>query len=170
MLSCPRCAVPLTAHTITTDAEAWELEVDVCADSCGGLWLEAHDFEIDPQAKLLLDQELLGLNKPRRKAVNTKAPADCPACRVAMQRYDWNNEGIHLDTCPMCKGRWLDGGEVRAIHDQWEQEPVSELGIAELVRKVKEVKQETDAGWHEETFGQWLLKRITFTSGRKHRP
>ena len=170
MLSCPRCAVPLQAHTITTDTEAWQVEVDVCAESCGGLWLESHDFEIDPRAKLLLDQELLSLNKPRRKAVNTKAPADCPACRVPMRRFDWNNEGIHLDSCPMCQGRWLDGGEVRSIHEEWDREPLGAHEMTDLVRKVKQVKQETSANWQDESFTQWLLKRLTLTSTRKGKP
>lgn len=166
-MQCPRCRVPLETHTITTDAEAWQVEVDVCAASCGGIWLEAHDFEIDPQAKLLLDQELAALNKPRKANVNTKAPADCPTCRVAMHRYDWNNEGIHLDACPMCRGRWLDGGEVRTIHKQWDQEPVSELQLGEVMRQVAAVKKDTEAGWKEESFMQWALKRLLLTTMRE---
>jgi Zn-finger nucleic acid-binding protein len=167
MLTCPRCSVPLKAHTITTDGEAWQVELDVCMDSCGGLWLEAHDFEVDPQAKLLLDQEVASLNIPRKKAINTKAPADCPACRVPMNRYDWNNEGIHLDSCPMCQGRWLDGGEVRTIHDQWDKEPVSDVQLGEVMRQVAAVKKETEAKWQEENFWQWTLKRLMLTSTRE---
>ena len=167
MHSCPRCSVPLRAHTITTDTEAWQVEVDVCMDSCGGLWLEAHDFEVDPQAKLLLDQELASLNVGRTKKVNTKAPADCPACRVPMHRFDWNNEGIHLDACPMCQGRWIDGGEVRTIHDQWNQEPVSDVQLGEVMRQVAAVKKDTEATWKEETFMQWALKRLMFTASRE---
>jgi Zn-finger nucleic acid-binding protein len=167
MLTCPRCSVPLKAHTITTDGEAWQVELDVCMDSCGGLWLEAHDFEVDPQAKLLLDQEVASLNIPRKKAVNTKAPADCPACRVPMNRYDWNNEGIHLDSCPMCQGRWLDGGEVRTIHDQWDKEPVSDVQLGDVMRQVAAVKKETEAKWQEENFWQWTLKRLMLTSTRE---
>jgi Zn-finger nucleic acid-binding protein len=166
MLSCPRCNVPLKTHSITTDAEQWQVEVDVCLDSCGGLWLEAHDFEVDPQAKLLLDSEIANLNIPRKKAINTKAPADCPACRVPMNRYDWNNEGIHLDTCPMCHGRWIDGGEVRTIHAQWDKEPVSDVQLGEVMRQVAAIKKETNETWQEESFGQWLFKRLMFTSSR----
>lgn len=166
MPACPRCNVSLKPHTITTDVEGWEVEVDVCAESCGGLWLEAHDFEADPQAKLLLDQELLNLNLPVKKAVNTKAPADCPACRVPMHRYDWNNEGIHVDTCPMCKGRWLDGGEMRTIHAQWNQEPVDPRTLME---ELKTIKQNTTARMdaQEESFWQWCMKRLLLTSTRQ---
>jgi Zn-finger nucleic acid-binding protein len=169
MLTCPRCAVPLRTHSITTDAEAWALEVDVCADSCGGIWLEAHDFEVDPQAKLLLDQELATLNVPRNRKINTKAPADCPACRVPMNRFNWNNEGIHLDSCPMCQGRWLDGGEVATIHKQWDQEPVSEYEMTDLLRQVKAQKKETEERMQGEGFGSWLFKRLTLTSTRTKR-
>jgi Zn-finger nucleic acid-binding protein len=158
--------VPLSTHTITTDGEGWEVEVDVCKTSCGGLWLEAHDFEADPSAKLLMDSELLTLNRTPVRPINTKAPADCPACHVAMHRFDWNNEGIHLDTCPMCKGRWIDGGEVRTIHKQWDVEPVSEARIGEVMREVAKVKQQTNETWQEDSFGQWLMKRLMFTSTR----
>lgn len=166
MLACPRCNVSLTPHTITTDAQGWEVEVDVCQDSCGGLWLEAHDFDADPEAKLLLDAELLHLNRPVKKTVNTKAPADCPSCRVAMHRFDWNNEGIHVDTCPMCKGRWLDGGEVQTIHAQWNQEPVDPMALMEQLKTIKkETSERMDS--QQESFGQWIIKRLLLTSSRK---
>jgi Zn-finger nucleic acid-binding protein len=169
MLSCPRCNVALQTHTITTDAEAWKVEIEACVDSCGGLWIEDADFEADAQAKLLLDAELVGLNKPRKKAINTKAPADCPACRVAMHRFNWNNEGIFLDSCPMCKGRWIDGGEVNTIRDQWESEPVSDVQMGDLMRQVAAVKKDTEKNWKEENFGEWLLKRLLFSSSRDNK-
>lgn len=167
MLSCPRCNVPLKTHTITTDAESWQVDIEACTDSCGGLWIEQADFEADTKAKLLLDTELTGLNVPGKKAINTKAPADCPACRVPMTRYNWNNEGIYLDNCPMCAGRWIDGGEMRAVQDEWDKEPVSDVQMGEVMRQVTAIKKDADKNWQEETFGGWLLKRLTFTSSRE---
>lgn len=166
MLSCPRCNVPLTTHTITTDGESWQVDIEACTESCGGLWIEQADFEADTRAKLLLDSELATLNKPRKKTVNTKAPADCPACRVPMHRFNWNNEGIFLDSCPMCHGRWLDGGEVRTAQNEWDKEPVSDVQLGDVMRQVAAIKKDAEKTWQEETFGQWLLKRLTFTSSR----
>jgi Zn-finger nucleic acid-binding protein len=165
MLACPRCNVSLKSHTITTDVDGWEVEVDACQDSCGGLWLEAHDFDADPKAKLLLDQELLSLNVPRKKNINTQAPADCPACRIAMHRFDWNNEGIHVDTCPMCKGRWLDGGEMQRVQATWNQEPVDPLA---LMGKLKTIEKETADRMDQQTdtFLEWCMKRLLLTSSR----
>jgi Zn-finger nucleic acid-binding protein len=168
MLDCPRCQVPLQSHTITTDAEGWEIEIDVCSDSCGGLWLEAHDFEADSKAKLFLDEELLALNKPRRK-VNTDRELRCPECKAEMSRFDWNNEGIHLDFCPHCEGRWVDGGEIGRIQAQWNKEPLSSREEEALIGRVSAIKREEDERWQEQTFGQWLLDRVTLKGLRTQR-
>lgn len=119
MPMCPRCRIPLKTHTITTDVEKWEVEVDACSTSCGGIWLQDHDFEADSRANLLLDLEVVNLNRPKKilDARVTDAPATCPDCKVKMERFNWNNQGLFIDTCKRCKGRWFDGGEVRGIYE-----------------------------------------------------
>ncbi|MEB3328034.1 MAG: zf-TFIIB domain-containing protein [Candidatus Sericytochromatia bacterium] len=119
MALCPRCRIPLRTHTITTDVERWEVEVDVCSTSCGGIWLQAHDFEADSRANLLMDLELVALNQPKRQ-LNARAQegsATCPDCKIPMTRYNWNNQGLFIDNCKRCKGRWFDGGEIRGIYE-----------------------------------------------------
>ncbi|MEB3198322.1 MAG: zf-TFIIB domain-containing protein [Candidatus Sericytochromatia bacterium] len=119
MALCPRCRIPLKTHTITTDVEKWQVEVDVCSNRCGGVWLEAHDFEADRRANILLDLEVVQLNTPKQSLPpgSTEGPATCPACKVPLERFNWNNQGIMIDTCKRCKGRWFDGGEVRTIYN-----------------------------------------------------
>ncbi len=119
MALCPRCRIPLKTHTITTDVEKWQVEVDVCSNSCGGIWLQDHDFNADARANILLDLELVVLNQPKRTidARLSDGPANCPDCKVAMTRYNWNNKDIYIDNCKRCKGRWFDGGEIRGIYE-----------------------------------------------------
>jgi Zn-finger nucleic acid-binding protein len=123
MLTCPRCRIPLKTHSITTDVEKWEVEIDVCSTSCGGVWLQEHDFEADTRANILLDLEVVNLNRPKKilDARQTDAPATCPDCKVKMERFNWNNTGLFIDTCSRCKGRWFDGGEVRGIYEVLKQ-------------------------------------------------
>ena len=113
--ACPRCAKALSRELVTTAAENWEVEVDVCRPGCGGLWLDDHDFSADAHADLLLNQQLLLLNAPGKTATRPPGAAKCPACAVPFQRWDWHKTGIILDRCKQCKGLWFDGGELRQV-------------------------------------------------------
>lgn len=119
MALCPRCRIPLKTHQITTDVEKWEIDVDVCSNSCGGIWLQDHDFNADSRANLLLDLELVVLNVPKRQIDSrlTDSAANCPDCKIPMTRYNWNNQDVYIDNCKKCKGRWFDGGEIRGIYE-----------------------------------------------------
>lgn len=157
-LSCPRCQTPMSTFTVTTDVQHWEIEVDACK-RCGGLWLEDHDFEVDPKAKLLLDDELLALNRGEVD-VNTLAPADCPECRVPMHRYNWNNEGITLDSCTKCHGRWIDGGEIADVRASWGVEPITAEQEAALRQQMGEIARQEDAVFAQQGFGGWLRSML----------
>ncbi|GEM_PF-5563940 len=119
MALCPRCRIPLKKHTITTDVEKWEVEVDACTNSCGGVWLQDHDFKADARANLLLDCELYVINRAvkRLKLSKLDETAKCPDCKIPMYRYEWNKTGLEIDQCKKCKGRWFDAGEIQNIAD-----------------------------------------------------
>lgn len=47
----------------------------------------------------------------------------CPKCHGNMRTYDRN--GVHIDQCEMCRGIFLDYGELEAlmrIESQWAQQ------------------------------------------------
>ncbi|HEY9722094.1 MAG TPA: zf-TFIIB domain-containing protein [Oscillatoriaceae cyanobacterium] len=158
-LACPRCNTAMSTYTVTTDEQHWEIEIDACKH-CGGLWLEDHDFEVDPKARLLLDDELLVLNRGEVN-VNTALPANCPECGVAMHRYNWNNEGILLDSCKQCHGRWIDGGEIADVRASWGVEPITPEQEAELQQRIAQIAREEDAIFAQQGFGGWLKGMLT---------
>lgn len=119
---CPRCHVPLEQHTVTTDVQRRKVEVDVCYKGCGGVWIQAEDMKADTRRNLLLDEELLTLNLPKRMNVRYDAPARCPDCAVVMEREDWRGMGLFIDVCGECKGRWFDGGEIGPVYEVLLQE------------------------------------------------
>lgn len=43
----------------------------------------------------------------------------CPRCQGSLK--DVLYEGVRVDTCPGCKGEWLDAGELKSIVDNWEK-------------------------------------------------
>ncbi len=48
----------------------------------------------------------------------------CPKCRGTMRTFDRN--GVHIEQCDMCRGIFLDYGELETlarIESQWRQAP-----------------------------------------------
>ncbi|GAB2846510.1 zf-TFIIB domain-containing protein [Actinocorallia aurea] len=48
----------------------------------------------------------------------------CPKCRGTMRTFDRN--GVHIEQCDMCRGIFLDYGELETlarIESQWRQSP-----------------------------------------------
>ncbi|MFN3430800.1 MAG: zf-TFIIB domain-containing protein [Candidatus Sericytochromatia bacterium] len=118
VLDCPRCEVPLSRREVTTAGEGWQVEVDVCVDSCGGVWIDKEDFHVDPSANLVLNKALVALNFPALKGLAPEAEAECPVCRVGMVPYHWKHTDVELDRCGQCRGLWFDGNEVAAVQTQ----------------------------------------------------
>ena len=92
-----------------------DVDVDQC-DRCAGIWFDAHELE-------------RVLRRPHIEPLLGRAPAEpgargddgrrghCPRCkgegylvRVASERAP-----IHVDTCAICGGKWLDGGEIDVL-------------------------------------------------------
>lgn len=94
-LPCPLCNKPMTVK------EKW-LE---CPDHDGilinGRYLvEMHDKKLQP---------------PVSSAPKQHGDIKCPSCQSAMQRVNYQNNNIFIDTCPNCPFRWLDSDEAVKI-------------------------------------------------------
>lgn len=122
-LACPRCVVPLTPSTLKTTVERWEVEVDVCVHSCGGVWLDKADFQVDPKDSLLLNRALLAHNVPALKGLLPESQAECPVCVVPMAPYRWKQTDVPLDRCGQCGGLWFDGHEIDTVQRQLRERP-----------------------------------------------
>lgn len=93
-----------------------EVEVDQC-DGCGGIWFDSGEL------RKILDQkdvEALRAMKARATRDSDTKRASCPRCRgegklvqVASLTSD-----IHIDTCAVCGGEWLDGGELAIVRNE----------------------------------------------------
>ncbi len=93
-----------------------EVEVDQC-DGCGGIWFDSGEL------RKILDQkdvEALRAMKARAPKESDTKRASCPRCRgegklvqIASLTAD-----IHIDTCAVCGGEWLDGGELSIVRNE----------------------------------------------------
>jgi Zn-finger nucleic acid-binding protein len=115
--------VPLTPSTLKTAVERWEVEVDVCVHSCGGVWIDKADFQVDPKASLLLNRALLAYNVPALKGLLPESQAECPVCVVPMAPYRWKQTDVPLDRCGQCGGLWFDGHEIDSVQRQLQARP-----------------------------------------------
>jgi Zn-finger nucleic acid-binding protein len=89
-----------------------DIQVDQC-DTCGGIWFDAHELErvlkrsaIDP---------LLG--RPARPGDDARR-GRCPRCKGEgyLVQVASRSAEVHVDTCAVCGGKWLDGGELDLLH------------------------------------------------------
>jgi Zn-finger nucleic acid-binding protein len=99
-----------------------EVEVDQC-DTCHGIWFDSGEL-----AKLVGKRDVEALRsraeaardaEQKRRADDEKRAA-CPRCKgegklvqVASLTSD-----IHIDTCAVCGGEWLDGGELWIVRNE----------------------------------------------------
>lgn len=95
--------------------------VDQC-ESCAGIWFDSGEL-----ARVLGMKSVEGLTSPAEghPGDDTKR-GSCPRCsgqgklvQVASLISD-----IHIDTCAVCGGQWLDGGELAILRQEGGLRPV----------------------------------------------
>ena len=90
-----------------------EVEVDKC-DKCSGIWFDFGEL------KKILDGS--NIDKLRNVIDNNKGhdsrQGKCPRCGgegSMVQVTSMENKSVHIDTCSVCYGQWLDGGEIETL-------------------------------------------------------
>lgn len=107
-MNCVKCEGKLV--TVRID----DVSVDQC-DRCGGIWFDAHELE-----------RVLRRGRGHLEALarrGTHRPGDdarrghCPRCGGDgyLVQIASPNAAIHVDTCAICGGKWLDGGEIDVL-------------------------------------------------------
>jgi len=65
---------------------------------------------------------------------------ECPKCRERDMVPVFTEQGAEIDSCPHCKGIWLDGGELDLVNKELSAiMPVKERGFSEFMRMFIEV-------------------------------
>lgn len=98
-----------TLETIIID----NIEVDEC-NNCSGIWFDAGELE-----KILSKEDVSKLkNKIDNNTGHDELRAFCPKCGDVSKLIRINslsNADIRIDTCLLCYGQWLDGGELEKL-------------------------------------------------------
>lgn len=99
-----------------------EVEVDQC-DTCHGIWFDSGEL-----AKIMGARDVEALRtraaatkdaEKRRREADQKR-ASCPRCRGEgkLVQIASLTSDIHIDTCAICGGEWLDGGELAIVRNE----------------------------------------------------
>jgi uncharacterized protein len=89
-----------------------DVDVDQC-DRCAGIWFDAHELERVLRREHV--EPLLGRGPVH--AGDDDRRGRCPRCKGegVLVRVASPRAGIHVDTCAICGGKWLDGGEIDVL-------------------------------------------------------
>ena len=102
-MQCPKCTAPME-HINTPYAD-----LERCS-SCKGLWLDMLEHEdLKPIA------EAVDIGDPEIGAqFNEKGDINCPVCPNSkmLRMVDAGQRHIWYESCPTCKGRFYDAGEL----------------------------------------------------------
>ncbi len=112
-MKCPACPSQLSEIT------AYGLKVDVCTESCGGVWFDAGELERVDELHERVDSRVLRPLTNQKVVVDRNRPKDCPRCagkRLKIELEDSLSE-VEIDICPGCEGVWLDFGELATLRE-----------------------------------------------------
>ena len=113
-MRCPACANELVAVKID------KVTLDVCRNSCGGVWFDAGEFDLYDEAKENVPHEILRPVKSAQIAVvDRNKTRNCPHCAstALIKRFVDGTYQLQIDQCPQCAGIWLDVGELENIRE-----------------------------------------------------
>ncbi|HEX7038240.1 MAG TPA: zf-TFIIB domain-containing protein [Pseudomonadales bacterium] len=104
-MNCPKCPGTLEPKTYGR-----KITVHRCSD-CGGLFCKP-DVLLEMKKEWMADAVLDSGDPRMGKALDKVGDINCPNCNVPMEKTaDERQTHIWFETCPQCKGVFLDAGE-----------------------------------------------------------
>lgn len=103
-MNCPACKNPMIILELN------KVEIDYCT-ACKGIWLDRGELDL-----IFSSSE----KKEIAKLFSVKNNLDeikrrCPICKKKMNKAEFENTGIIIDSCSKEHGLWFDSGELKSI-------------------------------------------------------
>jgi Zn-finger nucleic acid-binding protein len=114
-MKCVKCSGKLV--TVTLEGMA----VDQCPQ-CRGIWFDLGELKtvLEQEDLKRLQSKLKGRRDAKRDRKLDAKKGPCPRCGGRGNMVPVNDAGhdIHIDTCLVCYGQWLDGGELEILREK----------------------------------------------------
>lgn len=131
-MKCPACDSALK------EVQQSDLKVDICDQSCGGIWFDNFELKKVDEAHEALGEPLLDLSPHKSIAVDHERKRHCPRCanQPLFRHFFTVRQEIEVDDCPSCGGLWLDTGELAALRKQYKTEAERKQAIEPHFQKL----------------------------------
>ncbi|MCL5011214.1 MAG: zf-TFIIB domain-containing protein [Patescibacteria group bacterium] len=118
-----------------------QTKVDFC-DKCLGMWFDADELRAVKDDK---DENLKWLDidlwKDEKQFQLSQSQKACPKDGSPMYETQYNDSGIGVDVCNLCRGIWLDRGEFKKIIDYLKEKAYYETAYHFWKNLAKEVSE-----------------------------
>lgn len=108
-MKCPNCKTEMDTISVAG------AEIDYCS-KCNGYWLDEKELDTLQDAR---DLEMRWMDidpwADSSKISTVRSNKECPRCRMGLHEVTYKDSDIKLDACKLCKGVWLDSGELDNI-------------------------------------------------------
>ena len=105
-MNCPKC------DGVLEPAQIRDTQVDQCS-TCRGIWFDEDEL---PTLLALTPTQLRPLAGGASPEETDRRPAVCPRDQSSLLRvHSANAPRVIVDSCPACRGLWLDGGELEKL-------------------------------------------------------
>ena len=110
-MKCPACPSHLS------EVKAYGMKLDVCTDSCGGVWFDSGELARVDELHEKVDSRVLRPMGNQKVAVDKSRLRDCPCCpnTKLVRHLEDERSDVEVDICPTCEGVFLDFGELSTL-------------------------------------------------------
>ena len=115
-IKCPACGKQMEKVFIPSEG----INIDICTDSCGGIFFDNREFDAFNEQHEDISIIESKLEDKTFMPVDDASVRICPACggKMVKNRSKINN-GIEVDDCYLCGGKFLDYGELQKIRNEF---------------------------------------------------
>lgn len=137
-MKCPVCDIEMKEKNFGG------VHIDVCDGGCKGLWFDWHELE-----ELDMDYEGFGdaltdALESTRVSDADRGHIDCPKCGMPMVIHKYKDKEVTVDECYLCRGFFLDAGELKAIRETFLGERDEHLFVEQIAEHVPDDHEHAD--------------------------
>ncbi|MBN2370523.1 MAG: zf-TFIIB domain-containing protein [Vicinamibacteria bacterium] len=100
-------------ETLDREGVRYSVWIDECP-ACQGIWFDEGELSHFDNVTELVILEIRRIPRHDAQSKALKCP-QCPDGPVMEKVESHEDRRVVMDLCPVCKGVWLDGGELQAI-------------------------------------------------------